>query len=207
MKKFIIPFLCIALPSFAQEKKEQKLDLSFSYGISHINYSNYSETSPLKLELPKFGSFLEFNADYKLPKNRFIGVGFAKQQHSKNIDDGIVINSNNSGIVLDNYNNTHTKNFYDIHFRTAFKNNIQFTLGVFFFIENLNTNTITFDDTNTYFVLNNEKNRADNLGLFGSLEYYFKLNSYAELGLKSKLYYSLNGVETIAVLPTLRVKL
>ena len=110
-------------------------------------------------------------------------------------------------MILENYENIHTKDFFDIHFRTVFKNNIQFTLGAIFFIENLTTNTISTDETNIYFVLNNEENRSDNFGLFGSLEYYFKLTNYAEIGLKGKLYYSLNGLETLSLLPTLRVKL
>ena len=82
-----------------------------------------------------------------------------------------------------------------------------FILHLAYFIENLNTNSIDSDENNIYFILNNEKNRSDNLGLFGSLEYYFKITEYAELGVKGKLYYSLNGIETIALLPTLRVKL
>lgn len=208
MKKIILLLILITTNSLlAQESKEQKIDLSFSYGLSYIDYSDYSSTSPLNLELPSIGSFYEINFDYKLPKNRYIGLGYSRQQHSKSINDGVLITSTNTALILDNYRNTHTKDFFDIHFRTVFKNNIQFTLGAFYFIENLNTNTISGDENNIYFVLNNEKNRSDNLGLFGSLEYYFKLTNYAELGLKGKLYYSLNGIETIAFLPTLRVKL
>ena len=208
MKKTIIFIILIATNSlFAQENKEQKIDISFSYGLSYIDYSDYSSTSPVNFKLPSIGSFYEINFDYKLPKNRYIGLGYSRQQHSKNINDGVLITSTNTALILDNYRNTHTKDFFDVHFRTVFKNNIQFTLGAFYFIENLNTNTISTDETNLYFILNNEENRSDNLGLFGSLEYYFKLTEYAELGVKGKLYYSLNSIETLALLPTLRVKL
>ncbi len=191
----------------AQENKEQKIDISISYGLSYIDYSDYSSTSPLNLDLPSIGSFYEFNFDYKLPKQRYIGLGYSRQQHSKNIYDGVLLTSTNTGLVLENYYNAHTKDFFDVHFKTIFKNNIHFTLGAFYFIENLNTNDIITDENNVFFILRNEKNRSDNLGLFGSLEYYFKLTEYAELGLKSKLYYSLNEIESLAFLPTLRVKL
>lgn len=201
----IILFLSTSL--FAQENKEQKIDISFSYGLSYIEYSKSFLDDPVPFELPNIGSFYEINFDYKLPKNRYIGLGYSRLQHAKNIDDGVLLTSTNTGLVLQNYRNIHTKDFYDVHFRTIFKNNLQFTLGAYYFIENMNRSDITNIDNNTVFVLINEKNRADNLGLFGSLEYYFKLNSYAELGLKSKLYYSLNGIESIAALPTLRVKL
>lgn len=191
----------------AQENKEQKFDISISYGLSYIDYSDYSSTSPINLDLPSIGSFYEVNFDYKLPKNRYIGLGYSRQQHAKNIDDGALITSTNTALILDNYKNIHSKDFFDVHFRTVFKNNIQFTLGAFYFIENLTTNTLTTDENNIYFILNNEENRSDNLGLFGSIEYYFKLTDYAHLGVKGKLYYSLNGIETIALLPTLRVQL
>lgn len=199
--------LLISTTVLSQEKKEQKFDISFSYGLSYIDYSKYSSSDPVNFELPSTGSFYEINFDYKLPKNRYIGLGFSRQQHAKNIDDGVLINSSNAALILDNYKNIHTKDFFDVHFRTVFKNNIQFTLGAFYFIDNLNTNSITADENNIYFVLSSEKNRSDNLGLFGSLEYYFKLTDYAQFGFKSKIYYSLNGIETLAFLPTLRVKL
>lgn len=208
MKKTILLLILIATNSLlAQENKEQKIDISFSYGLSYIDYSDYSSTSPLNLELPSIGTFYEINFDYKLPKNRYIGLGYSRQQHAKTINDGVLITSTDTALILDNYRNIHTKDFFDIHFRTVLKNNIQFTLGAFYFIENLNTNTISGDENNIYFILNNENNRYDNLGLFGSLEYYLKLTEYAEFGLKSKLYYSLNGIESLALLPTLRVKL
>lgn len=206
-KNTLLLILFISTSLFSQEIKERKFDISFSFGISHIDYTNYSSTAPISLNLPSFGSFYEINFDYKLPKNRYIGLGYSRQQHAKNINDGIIIPSGNTGIIFDNYKNLHTKDFIDLHFRTVFKNNIHFSLGVFYFIENLNTNRIDSDENNIYFILNNEKNRSDNLGLFGSLEYYFKITEYAELGVKGKLYYSLNGIETIALLPTLRVKL
>lgn len=208
MKKIIHLLMLISANSIlAQENKEQKFDISISYGLSYIDYSDYSSTSPINLYLPSIGSFYEFNFDYKLPKQRYIGLGYSRQQHSKNIHDGILLTSTNTGLVLENYYNTHTKDFFDVHFKTIFKNNIHFTLGAFYFIENLNTNDIITDENNVFFILRNEKNRSDNLGLFGSLEYYFKLTEYAELGLKSKLYYSLNEIESLAFLPTLRVKL
>lgn len=207
MKKIIFLFLIISTSSFSQESKEPKFDFSVSYGLSYIDYAHYSEKPLLNFDLPTIGTFYEFNLDYKLPKNRYIGVGFSRQQHSKNTDDGILLESTNTGFILDNYYNTYAKNFYDVHFRRVFKNNIHFTLGLFFFVEKTNEAGLASDDTNLYIVLDSPKNRSDHFGFFSSLEYYFKLNSYAELGLKGKLYYSLNGIETINLLPTLRVKL
>ena len=65
MKKIILLLILIATNSLlAQDNKEQKIDISFSYGLSYIDYSDYSSTSPLNLELPSIGSFYEINFDY-----------------------------------------------------------------------------------------------------------------------------------------------
>ena len=52
----------------SQDLNDQKFDISFSYGLSYIDYANYSETSPLNFELPSVGTFIDFNFDFKLPK-------------------------------------------------------------------------------------------------------------------------------------------
>ena len=92
MKKALFFFLLIAINTFSQENKEPKFDFSVSYGISYIDYAHYIEEPLLNLELTTIGKFYEFNLDYKLPKNRYIGMGFSRQQHSKNIDDGFLYN-------------------------------------------------------------------------------------------------------------------
>jgi hypothetical protein len=102
MKKALFFFLLIAINTFSQENKEPKFDFSVSYGISYIDYAHYIEEPLLNLELTTIGKFYEFNLDYKLPKNRYIGMGFSRQQHSKNIDDGFLLESRNTGFILAN---------------------------------------------------------------------------------------------------------
>lgn len=207
MKKIAFFIFILPLIVNSQDLNDQKFDISFSYGLSYIDYANYSETSPLNFELPSVGKFIDFNFDFKLPKNRYIGIGVSRQYHSKTVDGGVLINSTNTGLVIDNYNNIHQKLLFDVHFRTVFKNNIHFSLGTFYFINIINGNSIEQDTSgNPLFVIFGEENRTDNFGLVGSIEYYFNLTNYVDLGFRGKLYYSFNGIETIAFLPTLRMK-
>ena len=206
MKYYHLLLLLSTINIFSQESKLQQFDLSFSYGVSYIDYNYYNAEQPLSLDVPNTGSFTEFNLDYKLPKNRFIGLGFSRQLHSKYISAETLNQYVDTGLVLDNYKSTLQKTYFDLHFRTEFKNNLHFTVGIFIFALDKNNIREVPDGRNTY-ILRNEKNRSDDLGLFISPEYYFKLTDYVQIGLKAKLYYSLVGIENVSVLPTLRMQI
>ncbi len=204
---FLFAFTFFFLSVVAQENKKTHFDFSVSYGMSYIDYADYSSLDPVKLDIPAWGSFLEFNLDYKLKGNRYIGLGFSKQQHSKTINEQMRFYNSNEVIVLDNYYNVHEKLFYDIHFGTTFKNNFSFNLGLSFFIDYYNrTYTDRYANGDFVLVFVNEKNRSDHFSVFLSLEYYFPIRDYLELGIKGKFYYSLNGMENLSVLPTLKVR-
>ena len=208
MKKITLLLLFfIPLVAFSQESGNQKFEINVSYGLSYVDFGNYSQGDVLDLSFPKFGSFYELNVDYSLKHNRFIGIGYSRLQHSNYVDDGFLLANSHVGLILDHYKNIYQEDFFDIHFRKEFNNNINLTTGVFYFIYNMNYFNLAGDGSNTYMILSNEKARSDNFGLFASLEYYLKLRPWAYLGIKGKVYYSLNGLETISLLPTLRVKL
>ncbi|MBN2639430.1 MAG: hypothetical protein JXR65_10155 [Bacteroidales bacterium] len=208
MKKITLLLLFfIPLVAFSQKSGNQKFEINVSYGLSYVDFGNYSQGDVLDLSLPKFGSFYEINADYKLKHNRYIGIGYSRLQHSNYVDDGFLLANSHVGLILDHYKNIYQEDFFDIHFRKEFNNNMNLTTGVFYFIYNMNHFHIGGDGSNTYMLFSNDKARTDDFGLFASLEYYLKLRPWAYLGIKGKVYYSLNGLETISLLPTLRVKL
>ena len=99
MKKLLMLSLLIPLSQFAQETKNPKIEFSASYGISYIDYAHTISKSTLNLDLPTIGKFYEYNLDLKLPKNRFIGIGYSRQEHSENVDDGILFTNLNTAIV------------------------------------------------------------------------------------------------------------
>ena len=64
MKKIAFFIFILPLIVNSQDLNDQKFDISFSYGLSYIDYANYSETSPLNFELPSVGTFIDFNFDF-----------------------------------------------------------------------------------------------------------------------------------------------
>jgi hypothetical protein len=203
MKKITLLLALISINSFCQEKikRQNSYEFSFSHGLSYDNYGG-KEKSTNGIYTPKIGFFTEINFDFKLPKNRFIGVGFAREQYSQNIN---LVSLN---LVLDNYRAINLTNFYDIHFRKEFKNNFNLTLGIAYF--ELFNNTVTTrevtDGVNTFtaIAIYNDLQRTDNIAFMTSLSYFFSIRDYFQIGAKSSVYYSLNGVESISLLPVLK---
>jgi hypothetical protein len=201
-KQTLLLLLCVTCSLFSQEK-EHKLSVNFSYGLSIIDYAN-SFDDFINLEIPTTGSFIDINLDYKIAENKYLGVGFSRQQHVMNLNQGALLNTD-TFLVLDNYRNIHQKDYVDIHFRTEFSNNLNFNMGIFYYFDYLNMPDIFAENNERFAVLFNETNRSDNFGLFIATGYFFQLNTYVRAGANAKLYYSLNGIETIAILPTINV--
>jgi len=84
MKKIIFIFLLSISFLQAQEIKESKIELTFSCGLSFLTDSQQEQlSSGIYFEYPRVGSFIATNLDFRIPKNRFIGIGFARQNHLK----------------------------------------------------------------------------------------------------------------------------
>ncbi|NCP22029.1 MAG: hypothetical protein COS42_02075 [Flavobacteriales bacterium CG03_land_8_20_14_0_80_35_15] len=202
MKKITILLLLMSFNSFCQEKIKTKnsYEFSFAHGFSYDNFGGIQNTEGIYT--PKIGLFTELNFDLKLPKNRFIGIGFAREQYSKNIDFVSL------DLVLDNYRAINLTNFYDIHFRKEFKKNLNLTLGLAYFelFNNKVTDRLVTDGTNFFNVIAiyNDLQRSDDIAFMASVGYYLAIRDYFQIGVKGSLYYSLNGVESISLSPILK---
>ncbi len=211
MKKLII-VVTIAITTIVYSQENNRFEFSVSYGLAYSNFFGYRAKIPDGITVPvpeldirttDFGSVFELNLDYALPKNKFIGIGFARQQHSRNIDDSVIVS--NSELVLTNYRAIDQNQFYDIHFRKEFKNRFHLTLGLFYFFIYSNDFNFQFNGSNLIYELKNDKQRADNIGLSLALDYYIPIKDYLEIGLRGKVYYSFAGVETVSLSPTLKL--
>lgn len=172
--------------------------------MSIIDYNNnFGEA--INLEIPTVGSFVDINLEYKVSQNKYLGLGFSRQQHAMNLNANSLLNTN-TVLVFENFRNIHQKDYVDVHFKTFFANNLSFNLGVFYFFDYLNSAQVFTDNNVRIAVLSNELNRSDNLGLFIATGYLFKLNDFVNFGANAKLYYSLNGLETFAILPTFNIR-
>jgi len=201
----LILALTFTVLTFSQQQKNNRYEITALYGLSYDSFYEVGASDPVDLSGPILGSIMEFGFDYALPKDRFIGVSFAKQLHSKNIENNFLLSVSNSGLTFDNYRISRQKNFYEVHFRKKFKNNFHLALGVFYFQTYINMFDFSFDGTNYIYVLDNDKQRSDNFGLSLSLDYYFPIKDYLELGLRGKMVYTLDGIETVYLSPILKV--
>jgi len=206
MKKYTFIIALFFAMNIVSQKLENKLFVNFSYGLSFIDYDR--NPGIVDFEFPTTGSFIDISVDFKVSKNKYLGLGFSRLQHAKSLNDSRSVQTN-TFLILDNFRNIHQKDYIDVHFKTVFSNNVNFNLGLFYFFDYFNgteLNTVSTDTENIRLVvLSNELNRSDNFGLFLATGYFFKLNDYVHFGANAKLYYSLNGLETFAILPTLKV--
>lgn len=204
----LLLFLLLPFVTFSQEVSKQNFEISFSGGIAFENYSLDPETNTVNLYFPKFGSLVGINFDYMFAENRFIGLGLSRQQFSKTINDAVFAENYNSGLVLDNYKNINQKTYFDVHFRVVFKKNMDISIGAFYYNGAFNYSSVVRDGSKLLYVIEGARDNLDGyFGLFGSFEYFFNVASYVDLGLNSKIFMTLYGIETIAILPTIRIKI
>lgn len=181
-----------------------KFEFSYSYGISYLEYADFNLEDPLGFQVSPFGSFQELNFDFRIPKDRFIGLGLSRQQHSKMIDKNLIF-SNGLTVLISDYQNILQSNYIDVHFRQVFKSGFQLTFGVYYINQIQNYLRVgVFEDSTDIFLTSDTINDA---GLFISPEYFFNVNKYLDVGFKAKAYYTFGIFEAITLLPTARVKL
>ncbi|WP_442846648.1 hypothetical protein [Leeuwenhoekiella sp. H156] len=205
-----LKFLFLFIPLFAIAQGDNatnaKLQLRLSYGLALIDYGkDFTQDYP-DLSFSNIGTLINLEADLPLSKNRFIGLGFSKQIHSKNINQSNLGQTSGRGLILDNYRLTHLKNYYDIHFRKKFQNRLELTFGVFYYNEYYNEINLDNIQNESVYILFNDEQRDDNFGVSLSLGYFFKINQTLDLGIVGRLGYSLNGLEHIALLPSVNLK-
>lgn len=213
IKKFkILTVLLFSIFVFQDAQSQGKsykdrIQVSFAYGLAYIDYAkDYSSDQP-NFSFDAVGSLIDINLDYSLPKNRYIGIGFSKQIHARNIDDADFSRATQAGLILDNYRYTHLKNFYDIHFKKRFENNIELSVGAFYYQDYFNTFGFEVPDLDSFnYILSNGEQSSDNFGVFASPAYFFRMNEYVDLGIKGRVGLSLNGLEHIGLMPAINVR-
>lgn len=209
---FVISVTCLSAQ--AQNNKTARFEFGISYGLGYNPFTKlFSKGDALNLNIPSIGTFTELNLDYRLSSNKYIGIGYGKQQNSGMISDGFLLSPYDINIIMLDYKHIIVKQYVDFHFKMCFKHNMNLTVGVFYFFERNNTydiNPRSNDDvtiTGADIVFYNERNdRADNFGVFASYEYFYPITKYLDVGIKAKIYLSLNEIEAAGILPTLKIR-
>ena len=208
---FLLTILCFstALQAQNQTPKEDfennKFEFLFSYGLAYnvFNKNSSNDNSNIvSLRTPALGTYMEFNLDYRLPNKRFIGLGYARQDHKENIDNFDLFRS--FGLVLDNYVSKYTKHFYDIHFRKEFDNKLHLTVGLFYNLYQFNTLDNAVIDNGYFPKLSSDKMKGDEFGISLAVDYFYPIKEYFEIGVRGKMYYSLVEIESVSLSPVLK---
>lgn len=175
--------------------------MSFSFGAAYSTM--YPEISIFKNNRnPKIQKALGLNLEYHISDKRYIGLGFTRHEGSYNLDDEIILGQYPVGVRLDNYRQTWAYDYFELSYRRSFDNRLNLTAGFFYYLDYTNFSVVTARyEPNILFVFGRDKPRSDDFGLSLALGYSLPLRDYMKLGLRSKLYYTLAGIESISLAP------
>jgi|GEM_PF-6676287 len=203
----LVLFCCFHIALGQNDKSKADLVyVSGGYGIGFLNLAPRSVPSSDKINFRQdnFGSFIQFNLDFKVAPGKYIGAGVSKKQFRSMLTQTGFIGA--VPTIADEFNLVHEIYFYDIHYRREWiEKNLSLTAGFSYFDDRINQfYTITVENTAVLILANNRD--ATPLTVFLALEYFIPINPYLDLGLSGRLDYSIIGVNNIALTPTLRVR-
>lgn len=183
---------------------DKNWDFTASFGPAY--HTMHPEGSIFKsIESRKFQKALGLSLEFHLSDSRYIGFGYTHHEGSYNVDAEFITGIYPVGVLLENYRHTWATDYFELNYRKAFENRLELSVGLFYFLDYTNHYGIT-DRYEPYvlFVFGREKPRTDDLGLSLALGYALPLSDYMQIGLKSKIYYTLSGFETVSLSPFLR---
>ncbi len=208
----IILFLAIFVTQNfqAQEKITDRFDFSVAYGIGYNNrwgrdFGGIPDYKNLNLEeFPKIIGVFELNFLYRLKENRFIGLNYSKLNYSNTLNESRYFQFQDVMVILDNYKNLHTYQYFGIQFRQEFLPMFHFGVGLNYYVHQFNYLSLETKYGTTSFIGEDWKQRLDDLGLSASIDYYFPIKSYVQIGLRTKGFLTMMGFEAITLTPVLK---
>lgn len=200
---FLLFWMLCAHNILAQDAGK-KWDFTVSMGAAY--HTMHPEGNIFKsMESRKFQKALGLNLEYHLSDSRYIGLGYTRHEGSYSVDDDRVLEIYPVGVILDNYRHTWATDYFELNYRKAFENRLELSVGLFYFLDYTNHYGITArHEPHILFEFGREKPRTDDLGLSLALGYALPVNDYMQIGLRSKLYYTLSGFETASLSPFMR---
>lgn len=208
-KILILPFLFYSTVMFSQ--KEKKIAIEINYGLNgNFFVSSYDEVGgpATKRFLNKnfIGTVGGLEMTYALNKKSRIGLAFAQSRNSKEINySGNVI-----PIDIINFHITHINKFFQLFYDRNFSKKIpglNYQVGLFYL--RMNQQEIEIADQLNGWALVEERNYKTNKleegGAFFGIHFVKKIDTKFDLGIKSRVYYTIStsSFEAITLTPTL----
>jgi hypothetical protein len=204
----LFPFCQGYTQSNSDTLKLERSIVSFgsSYGLSYNprNKDNYFEF--FNMDIPVIGSYMEFSVDFLLKDDRSIGIGFGRGQQSRRITGVYLRNGDNTGVYMEDFLRTSQTKFIDIHFRRKVVRNFYMTTGLYFYRTHMMGLSREFFEGVSFFVIQDEMNRVDDLGMVIAPEYIILNKENASIGVKANGYLTWDGFTSLTLSPVLRVR-
>ncbi len=230
MKKYLIIILVAMLLSgnlLANETlkskptaKKGRVDLSFSQGfawgreetfepISYLNFLNVVFT------VKGFGPSSNVDIRFRLTDTRYLNLGFSRQTNSTLVNREIWLQDINTRLVFSDYRYSVRRNFLSLTYDTRLTPNLEFEAGLSYMFWATNVVGVGLrsnqDGTIWHSVIYASNSfraiRSDDaLHLTAFARLYFPINHHVELGVRAGLHLGIIGIESVMLLPGMRVK-
>ncbi|MBY0477720.1 MAG: hypothetical protein K2Q24_08725 [Chitinophagaceae bacterium] len=207
MKHLFLLFLLVSQISILKAQTKKRISLEINYGINgNFFVRSYDETAPppVKRFLKKdfIGSAGGFEVKYNLTYNSSINLAYAKSVNKReiNYENGI-----NAAILY--FNIRHTNHFYQLFYETTLSKKIKYLKlhgGVYYL--GMSQQEVDASPGGVSFEERDFKHyKLEEGGAFFGVYFSKKIDTKFDLGIKSRVYYTIStaSFEAITLTPTL----
>ena len=207
MKRLILFILVIIQFSYLQAQTQKHFSLEINYGVcGNFFVRSYPENAPppiMQFYNKNFiGSVGGFEVKYNITSNSSINLAYAKSVNKReiNYDNGV-----NTTILY--FDISHINHFYQLFYETALSKKIKyFKLHGGIYYLRMNQQEVDVSPVGSLFEERDFKhNKLEEGGVFFGIHFIKKIDTKFDLGIKSRVYYTIstNTFEAITLTPSL----
>lgn len=199
---FMLLIICFfnATITIAQETPK-RFQFEFGYGVSFsgdTEKNDFQRFENFEFSTPLTGRNIEVVVKYVFKNKRFVGLGFTQQSYVNTLNGRAEFN--NQTLIFENYRLDEQLQYLELQYGKFFDNGLDFTISLLkaFYYQPL------FDQGGGGFELSNTETRADDLGLAAALGFKIYSRNSFDFSIRTKIYYTLSGLEAITLSPLMR---
>ncbi|HAJ99914.1 MAG TPA: hypothetical protein DCM62_07805 [Bacteroidales bacterium] len=220
-KKSLLVSIVLLFPHLAQSQDAIAHRFSFSVaaGLGYNRFPGYFWAADLPYipgvthglsttglgNSPKIMQVFEADFQFKLNDNRYIGLTFSQHNSRDALNIARPSLSNRVIFSFENYKHEFTYQHFGVEFGQEVVPRLHFGVGLSYFIEQTNRmDVLVGNDGPPIVTLISWEQRLDQLALSASLAYYFPVNYYFQIGIRTKGFLTLYGFTALTLTPVLR---
>lgn len=157
-------------------------------------------------KFPKIIGVFEASILYRFKGDRHIGFTYSELNYTNTLSNSKYFGPLNLVTILENFKNYHSYQYFGLDFRQEFIPRFHFGVGICFYVHHFNILEINYYEEPgiTAFIAADLKQRLDDLALSASIDYYFPVNNYFQIGIRTKGFLSLSGFEALTLTPVVK---